>query len=225
MNKKFKSAINQQVAVIGLGRFGTKMTRTLYENGCEVMAIDSSEERTLAVADFATHTVVADASDEATLRRLGIAGFDAVVIAIGENMQASIVCALICKEMQAKFIVAKAQDENHAKILSKIGVDRIVIPDAYSAVRTAASIINPAVYDMLELEEGYDVAKIEALNGWKGRSIKELNVRSKFGVNILTIIKNDNSFVNPVADTVIEEGDKIIIGGLSDAIKAFIYRN
>ena len=223
MNKKFKSAINKQIAVIGLGHFGTEMTRELFENGCEVMAIDIVEERTLAVAEFVTHTVVADASDEATLKRLGIAAFDAVVIAIGKNMQSSIVCALICKELNAKNIIAKAQDNRHAKILQKIGINQIVIPEADSAIRMATTIINPNVYDILELEEGYDVAKIEVLPSWVNKSIKELDIRKKHSINVLTVIRQDNTFVNAIADTVFSEQDKIIIGGLTEDIKKFIY--
>ncbi len=225
MNKKFKSAINKQIAVIGLGRFGTEMTRTLFENGCEVMAIDIAEERTTAVADFSTHTVVADASDEATLKRLDIASFDAVVIAIGGNMQASIVCALVCKELNAKNIMAKAQDNKHAKILQKIGVNQIVIPEADSAIRMATTIINPSVFDILELEEGYDVAKIEVLPSWINKSIKELEIRKKYSINVLTVIRQDNTFVNAIADTVLMENDKIIIGGLTDDIRKFIYKS
>ena len=216
MNRRFKNKTKQQVAVIGLGRFGTEMTRYLYSNGCDVMAVDIAEERTLAVADYAVHTLVADASDESTLKRMGIESFDTVVIAIGE-MQPSIVCALNCLEMKVENIIAKARDEKHAKILEKIGIKNIVIPEADSAIKTAVGILNPNVGDIMELAVGYDVAVINTPHEWKGKTIKELDLRNIHGVNILTVIR-DGQIISPLADTLVKEDDKFIIGGLAAVI-------
>lgn len=221
MNRRFKIKTKQQVAVIGLGRFGTEMTRYLYSNGCDVMAVDIAEERTLAVADYAVHTLVADASDESTLKRMGIESFDTVVIAIGE-MQPSIVCALNCLEMKVGKIIAKASDEKHAKILEKIGIKSIVIPEADSAIKTACGILNPNVGDIMELAVGYDVAVINTPHKWKGKMIKELDLRNIHGVNILAVIR-DGQIISPLADTLVKEGDKFIIGGLAEDVKKFIY--
>lgn len=221
MNRRFKIKTKQQVAVIGLGRFGTEMTRYLYSNGCDVMAVDIAEERTLAVADYAVHTLVADASDESTLKRMGIESFDTVVIAIGE-MQPSIVCALNCLEMKVNKIIAKANDEKHAKILEKIGIKSIVIPEADSAIKTACGILNPNVGDIMELAVGYDVAVINTPHKWKGKMIKELDLRNIHGVNILAVIR-DGQIISPLADTLVKEGDKFIIGGLAEDVKKFIY--
>ena len=221
MNRRFKNKTKQQVAVIGLGRFGTEMTRYLYSNGCDVMAVDIAEERTLAVADYAVHTLVADASDESTLKRMGIESFDTVVIAIGE-MQPSIVCALNCREMKVENIIAKARDEKHAKILEKIGIKNIVIPEADSAIKTAVGILNPNVGDIMELAVGYDVAVINTPHEWKGKTIKELDLRNIHGVNILTVIR-DGQIISPLADTLVKEDDKFIIGGLAEDVKKFIY--
>ena len=221
MNRRFKNKTKQQVAVIGLGRFGTEMTRYLYSNGCDVMAVDIAEERTLAVADYAVHTLVADASDESTLKRMGIESFDTVVIAIGE-MQPSIVCALHCLEMKVENIIAKARDEKHAKILEKIGIKNIVIPEADSAIKTAVGILNPNVGDIMELAVGYDVAVINTPHEWKGKTIKELDLRNIHGVNILTVIR-DGQIISPLADTLVKEDDKFIIGGLAEDVKKFIY--
>lgn len=221
MNRRFKNKTKQQVAVIGLGRFGTEMTRYLYFNGCDVMAVDIAEERTLAVADYAVHTLVADASDESTLKRMGIESFDTVVIAIGE-MQPSIVCALNCLEMKVENIIAKARDEKHAKILEKIGIKNIVIPEADSAIKTAVGILNPNVGDIMELAVGYDVAVINTPHEWKGKTIKELDLRNIHGVNILTVIR-DGQIISPLADTLVKEDDKFIIGGLAEDVKKFIY--
>ena len=221
MNRRFKNKTKQQVAVIGLGRFGTEMTRYLYSNGCDVMAVDIAEERTLAVADYAVHTLVADASDESTLKRMGIESFDTVVIAIGE-MQPSIVCALNCLEMKVENIIAKARDEKHAKILEKIGIKNIVIPEADSAIKTAVGILNPNVGDIMELAVGYDVAVINTPHEWKGKPIKDLDLPNIHGVNILTVIR-DGQIISPLADTLVKEDDKFIIGGLAEDVKKFIY--
>ena len=116
-----KNKKKNQFAVLGLGRFGSEIAKSLYANGCEVLAVDASEELTAAVVGYTTHTAVCDVTDEATLRQLEIASFDTVVVSIGDNLQASIMCAFLCKELGCPHIVAKARDEKHAKILEKIG--------------------------------------------------------------------------------------------------------
>ena len=225
MLKKIKGAAPRQFAVLGLGRFGVEMVKALSAIGCEVLAVDVSEERTAEVADIATYTVAADSSEENTLKTLGIAAFDVVIIAIGENMQASIITAMTCKEMGVKTIVAKAFNAKHAKVLEKIGVDRIIVPERDSAVRTATLINNPKVNDIIELNAGYCIAEIEIPQDWKDKTLVELNVRAKHSINVLMVTNGDDEDpISPDISTVFRDGQWVLIGGLTADVKKFINR-
>lgn len=225
MLRKIKGVAPKQFAVLGLGRFGTEMVKALSAIGCEVLAVDVSEEKTAEVADIATYTVAADASEETTLKTLGITGFDVVVIAIGDNMQASIITAMTCKEMGVKKIVAKANNAKHAKVLEKIGVDSIIVPERDSAVRTATLLNNPQVDDIIELHAGYCIAEIELPSSWKNKTLAELNVRAKHKINVLVVTTSEDADpIAPESTTVFEEGQRILIGGLTADVKKFINR-
>lgn len=222
MIKKIKSKDNKQYAVIGLGRFGTEMVKALHNNDCEVLAVDMSEDRTQEVSEFATHVVVADASEEATLRAIGIQNFDVVIIAIGHNMQASIITALCCKEMGVKYIVAKANSVNHAKVLEKIGIDKIVVPETDSAIKTARLLNYPKVNDIIELAEGYSIAEILIPESWEGKSLGELKIRNKYDINVLMVLYAEENAENPTAATVLRKNAKLVIGGLVEDVQNFI---
>ena len=204
----------KQVAVLGLGRFGTELTKSLASYGCEVLAVDESEEKTMAVAEYATHTASTNISEENNLRTLGIPDFDAVVIAIGDNIQASIIAALNCKEMGVNYIVAKAQNEKHAKVLEKIGVDYVVIPEADTARKTARILTHPKINDLIEIAGGYSIAEIGVPSSWANKALKDLNIRYKYSVNVLILIHPDGKAdANPSGDTVLPPDVKIIVGG------------
>ena len=204
----------KQVAVLGLGRFGTELTKSLASYGCEVLAVDESEEKTMAVAEYATHTASTNISEENNLRTLGIPDFDAVVIAIGDNIQASIIAALNCKEMGVNYIVAKAQNEKHAKVLEKIGVDYVVIPEADTARKTARILTHPKINDLIEIAGGYSIAQIDVPAHWASKPLKELKIRNKYSVNVLILIHPDGKVdANPLGDTVLPPYGKLIVGG------------
>lgn len=222
MIKKIKSKDNKQYAVIGLGRFGTEMVKALRANNCEVLAVDMSEDRTQEVAEIATHIIVADASEEATLRSIGIDSFDVVIIAIGHNIQASIITALCCKELGVKYIVAKAFNQKHAKVLEKIEVNKIVIPEADSALKTARLLCYPRVNDIIQLAEGYSIAEILIPESWEEKSLSELKIRNKYGINVLMVIYSEDRSENPTAATVLHKDARLVIGGLTEAVQKFI---
>lgn len=224
MLRKIKGVAPKQFAVLGLGRFGIEMVKALSAIGCEVLAVDISEEKTAEVAEIATYTVAADASEENTLKTLGITAFDVVIIAIGENMQASIITAMTCKEMGVKKIVAKANNAKHAKVLEKIGVDSIIVPERDSAVRTATLLNNPQVDDIIELHAGYCIAEIEIPPTWKNKALSELNVRAKYKINILIVSSGEEELISPDSSTVFQEGQRVLIGGLTADVKKFINR-
>lgn len=204
----------KQVAVLGLGRFGTEVTKALYSYGCEVLAVDENEEKTYEVADFATHTVTTNVAEESNLKSIGITDFDAVIISIGDNIQASIITALICKEMGVNYIVAKAQNSKHAKVLKKIGVDYVVIPEADTAIKTARLLTHPKINDLIELAGGYSLAEIAVPKDWIGKALIDLDIRNRYAVNVLIVISKDGQVnANPYGATVLSEGSKLIVGG------------
>lgn len=213
--------VKKQYAVLGLGRFGIEIATSLSELGCEVLAVDKIEELANSMIGIATHTATADVSDEIVLKSLDIDSFDAVIIAIGDNIQASIVCALICKELGAKYIFAKAKNNKHAKILEKIGVDKIVIPEADSAERSAKRLFNPNINDIFEMEDGYSIAQINLPNSWIDRDVVALDTRNTYSVNVLFVIGKQGVVV-PSFDTKFRKGEKVVIGGLTDDMDNFL---
>lgn len=211
----------KQVAVLGLGRFGTEVTKALVNYGCEVLAVDEKEEKTYEVADFATHTVTTNVAEESNLKMIGITDFDAVIIAIGDNIQASIITALICKDMGVNYIVAKAQNNNHAKVLQKIGVDYVIIPEADTALKTARLLTHPKINDIIEIARGYSIAEIAVSKEWAGKPLNDLDIRNKYAVNVLVVIDaKGNVNANPYGATVLASGDKLIVGGDLEDISA-----
>lgn len=225
MDNNLPKSNMKQVAVLGLGRFGTEVTKALYSYGCEVLAVDESEEKTYEVADFATHTVATNVAEESNLKSIGITDFDAVIIAIGDNIQASIITALTCKEMGVNYIVAKAQNDKHAKVLKKIGVDYVVIPEADTAVKTARILTHPKINDLIEIAANYSLAEIDVPKEWIGRPLIDLDIRNRYAVNVLVVIgKNGDVNANPYGATVLGEGCKLIVGGNMDDIGALSSR-
>lgn len=210
---KIKKNKNMQYVVFGLGRFGTEIVRNLTNADCEVLAVDIKEDRVNAVINMATHAVVADITDENVLKDLGIESFDVAVIAVGTNVQSSILCAMSCKELGVKKVVAKANSARHAAILEKLGVDKIIIPEADSAQRMVALLLNPELNDITELAGGYSIAELSVPEEWIGKKLVDIDVRKKYNVNVLLILNENATFV-PHAETLFAAGDRLIIGAI-----------
>lgn len=207
----------KQFVVIGLGRFGSSIARTLYSLGNDVMAIDSDEEVIQNIADSVTHAVQADSTDEHSLKALGISNFDVAVVTIGSNVQASVMTALLVKELGVKNILAKANNELHAKVLKKIGVDRVIFPERDMGVRVAHNLVATNILDYIELSPDYSIAEIVSPKEWEGKSLKELNMRAKYGINVMAVKRNNEVNISPVAEDIIHEGDIIVaIGGTEE---------
>ncbi|MBN6186645.1 TrkA family potassium uptake protein [Aneurinibacillus sp. BA2021] len=211
----------QSYAVIGMGRFGASVAQALYNMGYDVMVMDEDGERIQEHINIATHAVQADSTDEQALKEVGIRNFDVVVVAIGADIQASILTTLILKEMGVKMIVAKAQNERHGQVLYKVGADRVVFPERDMGLRVAHNLISPNVLDFVELAEEYSIAEVAASDAMDGKSLIELDVRARFGVNVMAI-KSGNSFnIAPNATDTIHEGDVLIVIGHNDDLKKF----
>ncbi|WZL72023.1 TrkA family potassium uptake protein [Clostridiaceae bacterium 35-E11] len=205
----------KQVLVIGAGRFGASITRNLYKMGHDVMVVDESEEVINTLSEFSTHAIKGNASDERTIKAIGVSNFDVCVIAMGSDIQASILIGIMLKEAGAKYVVAKAQSELHAKVLFKIGVDKVVFPERDMGARIAQSIVSTNIMDYIELSADYSIAEITAFDEWIGKSLTELNMRPKYGINVMAIRKGDKITVSPTASAVIEENNILIVMGLN----------
>lgn len=207
----------KQFVVIGLGRFGASIAKTLYSLGNDVMAIDPDEEIIQEIADSVTHAVQADGTDEHSLRALGIGNFDVAVVTIGSNVQASIMTALLVKDLGVKNILAKAHSELHAKVLKKIGVDRVIFPERDMGVRVAHNLVATNILDYIELSPDYSIAEIVSATEWEGKSLQELNMRTKYGINVMALKRNNEVNISPMAEDIIHAGDIIVaIGGTEE---------
>lgn len=209
----------KQYVVVGCGRFGSSVAKTLYKMGHDVLAIDSNEETIQNISDEVTHAVQADATDENVLKSLGIRNFDVAIITIGSDIQSSIMSTLIIKEQGVKYVVAKANNEIHAKLLLKIGADRVVFPERDMGMRVAHNLVSSHILDYIELAPDYSIMEVIALDEWVGKTLLEINIRSKHGVNVMAI-KHEYEFnVSPIAMDRIEHGDVLVIMGHNNDLK------
>ena len=213
--------MKKEFAVIGLGRFGGSICRTLAEQGIEVMAIDINEDRVNDYSMIASHAVVGDSTDEKVLKELGIRNFDHVVVAIGDNIQASILTTIILKEHGVQNITVKAQNDYHEKVLVKIGADHVVHPERDMGKRIANNMISNSVLDYLELSDEHSIVEIVASEKIDGHSILNLDIRAKYGINIVAIKRKNEIIVSPQANEIINEKDILIVIGAYVDINRF----
>ncbi|GMK47841.1 potassium channel family protein [Paenibacillus glycanilyticus] len=203
----------KQFAVIGMGRFGSSIANSLTEMGFEVLAIDSSEDKIQDAINKVTHAVSADSTDEEALRSLGIRNFDVVVVAIGEDIQASILTTLILKDLGVKMIVVKAQNELHGKVLTKIGADKVVYPERDMGMRVAHHLISPNILEYIEISEDHSIIDLRAPEAMIGKSLKQLDIRAKFKCNVMAIKTNGQMNIAPYPDDLIRPEDVLVIVG------------
>ena len=206
--------------IIGLGRFGSSVARQLCRLGAEVLAIDIRSDLVQQIAPDVTHAVVGDAQDKEVLRALGAGHFDCALIAIGDDLAASVLTTMNLKELNVPYIVCKAHDETHRRVLEKLGVDRVVIPEQEHGARLARSLHSHNVLDYIELSEAYGILEIPAPKSWVGKTLKELNVRAKLGVNIIAVESDGKTNVSPAADYCIQAGDMMVVLGENYALEA-----
>lgn len=206
--------------VIGLGKFGAQAAKRLCELGCEVLAIDRKPELVQPMSNLVTQAVVGDARDKEVLRALDAKDFECAIVAIGDNLADSVLATMNLKELDVPYIVCKASDETHRQVLLKLGADRVVIPEHEQADRLAKNLSSPNVLEYIELSEEYGIVEIPAPKGWQGKSLKEVNVRAKLGVNIIAIETGGNINVSPSADYKITSEDIMVVLGDTAALDA-----
>lgn len=212
--------MRKQYVVIGAGRFGSSVAVKLNDLGEEIMVIDRNDENIHALADRVTHAVQADATDENALKALGVRNFDVAIVAIGSDIQSSILVTLMLKELGIPHIIAKAQSEHHAKVLYKIGADRVVLPERDMGIRIANSLVSTSFVDFMELAPNYSIAELKPKDKWLNKSLNELSLRVKHGVSLMAIKRNNDIIITVDPDTLILPEDVLVfIGHNDDLIK------
>ena len=205
--------------VFGLGRFGSSLARSLCEQGQQVMAIDSNEENVQDIAPYVTEAVQLDATDEVALATLDVSSFDGAAVSIGQNVRDSVLICVLLKEMGIPYLIAKANDELHAKVLRKIGVDRVVFPERDMGERVARSMITSGVVDLMQLGDDFQIVEIRTPAKWAGNTLIGLNIRRKYGISILAVHRGSGYLVSPSADLQLEADDTLLVLGKEDDIE------
>ncbi len=210
-----------QFVIVGLGRFGSSLAKELIELGHEVLGIDKDEEAVQEMSSKLTFAVSADCTDEETLRSLGVRNFDCGVVAIGDDIQASILTTILLKDLGVKKVVAKAMSELHGRVLEKIGVDRVVYPERDMGIRVAHQLVSPNLLDYIELSKDYTIAELAVPHCLNGKSLHDINPRARFGCSIVAINKPGGIIIAPTAADVLSERDVMVIIGTNDQIEDF----
>lgn len=211
----------QQFVVIGLGRFGSSLALELMKMGYEVLGIDHQEERVEEMSDHLTHAVMADATDEGIMRSLGVRNFDCGIVAIGDNMERSILTAILLKELGVKQVVAKAISILHGRALSRLGVDRVIFPERDMGIRVAHQLVTPHLLDYIELSKEYKIVELTVPACMDGRSLSDLNTRAKYGCSIVALNRENGIIVAPTAHDCLSQGDVMVLIGSNEGIDRF----
>jgi trk system potassium uptake protein len=211
----------KRVVVIGLGIFGFHIAKELYENGMEVIAIDKSKEVIQKIKDFSSKAVVADAREKEVLESIGIQEEDIVIVSFGEDLSSSTLLTLHLKELNVKRIIVKAPNEDHKRILQKVGATEVIIPEREMAGKVAKSLISPNVIDYIPVSEDYNISEIAPPASFIGKSIAELNLRNRYHIEVIAIrdVLSDRITLVPQASFVIKDSDILVVIGKEPDIK------
>ena len=211
----------KRFAVIGLGNFGFHASKALYEDGNEIVAIDSDKGRVHAIDPYSTEAIVLDATDKEALKALGLENMDGVIVSTGTKISTSILICLHLQEMGVKKILAKALDEDHGKILRRVGATEIIHPERDMAIRVSRGLSRPNVLDFVPLGEDYDLVQVGPPREFIGKNLKDLNLRAKYKVHIIAIkeLVPENFVLVPPANFVIKDSDVLIMLGKTEDIK------
>ncbi|QJD84128.1 potassium channel family protein [Cohnella herbarum] len=210
-----------QFVIIGLGRFGSSLGAELIKLGYEVLGVDRDEEKVQELSNILTHAVVADATEEEVLRSIGARNFDCGVVAIGDDIQASILATILLKDLGVKKVVAKAVSDLHGRVLERVGVDRIIYPERDMGVRVAHQLVSPNLLDYIELSKQYTIAELAVPECLSGKSLDDVNPRGRFGCSIVAINKPKGIIIAPVAKDTLSKDDVMVVIGTNDQIEQF----
>ena len=208
----------RQFLVIGAGRFGAAVATTLYRLGHEVVAVDRNEEAVEAIMNRVTHAAIVDATDEEALRKLGCANFDAVVVAIGTNLEANILATVAAKSVGAKHVISKAASTLAARVLQKVGADVVIMPEHDMGVRVAKQLATPSIIDAFNLGADHGVIEIDVPAKLAG-TLERLRLRNRFGVQVIAVNRGGKVEISPSGEFALEVGDKVVLIGSNTAVE------
>lgn len=206
-----RMSTNKSYAVFGLGRYGRAVAKELEENGEEVLAVDIDEDIVNDTITEIPYCKCADITDAEVIKQLGIANVDVVIIAMATNLEASVMATMLCKEIGVKTVIVKCASEMNCKILSKVGADRTVFPENESGIRLAKSLLSFGFVDIIELSKDVSMVEIEVKQEWEGKNLLELDLRKRYSVNIVAIIRDEEVCVTIDPEKPLEKSMKLIV--------------
>lgn len=202
----------KQILVVGAGRFGSSIARNLNKMGHEVMVVDHNEDIISALSEESIYSMQGDATSESTIKAIGVSNFDTCVIAISD-IQTSILIGILLKEAGAQRIVAKAQSDLHAKVLYRIGIDKVVFPERDMGMKVAQSLVSKNIMDYIELSANTSIVEIIAIDEWVGKTLVDLDMRAQYGLNVIAIKNGEDINISPLADVKIKKNDILFVLG------------
>jgi len=216
--------MKKQVIVIGLGRFGTSVARTLFGIGHDVLALDIDEKKVQSAVNYLTNAVQADATDEEALRGLGIANFDTAIVAMGSAVQSSVMATLLLKKLRVPYVISRAQNELHGSILEKIGADRVIYPEQEMGARLAHGLTLANVLRYIELTANYGVSKVTTPEFFVGKTLSDLGLGrgGKWGIGVLLIQREKEIISTPSSSEIVRKGDVMILAGQDDQLEQLL---
>jgi len=216
--------MKKQVAVIGMGRFGTSVANTLCAMGHDILALDRSESKVQSVAQQVTHTVQADATNETVLTELGLSNFEVAIVAIGTDIKSSVLSTILLKKIGIPYVIARANDDLHGSILEKIGADAVTYPEREMGIRIAQGVTLLTVSDYMSISEGYGIARLTAPDYLVGEKLSDLGFgyKGKWETAVLLIQRGDEVIVTPTPGTKIESGDMLVLAGNNDKLEKLL---
>ncbi|RRD94964.1 TrkA family potassium uptake protein [Clostridiales bacterium COT073_COT-073] len=217
-NQKFTGE-KKEFVVFGLGRFGRSVAYSLAAEGYDVLAVDIDPDLVQDASEIVAHAVIADITDMEALEELGLGNFDVAIVAMSNNLQASILATILAKEKGVPYIIANAKDAIHEKVLLKVGADKVIFPEKEIGEKIANNLINKTFMDFIELSTDFCIAEVEVLNSWVGQSLRKLNLREKHKLNAIGIKHNGETSIMLDPDALLKEGEILILIGTYDSFK------
>ncbi len=208
-------------AVIGLGRFGLSLASKLFEAGQEVLGVDLNEERVDDAHPYVTHALIADSTDAEALKSIGIRNIDTVIVAIGNDIQASILTVLLVKELGVRKVIAKAVNKLHGQVLYKVGADWVIHPERDMGIRVAHQLLSPNVLNFIELSKDYSVEEIKIPDNMAKKSLREIDLRARFNLSVIAIRRNHDINISPSPDETLDKGDVLVVIGKNKDLERF----
>jgi trk system potassium uptake protein TrkA len=213
--------MSEQFVIIGCGRFGSAVAQELTKLGREVMIVDVDSDVVQNMSNIVTYAVQADVTDANTVKSLGIGNFDTAIVTMGANIQGSMLATLLVKETGIKKVISKAQSKVHSQILYKIGADRVIFPEREMGIRLAKNLVSKNVLEFIELSEDYSVIELKVTEDWIGKTLEELDMRKKYGVNVVAIKNLDDVNISVLGSYEIHENDRLVVIGQNENLNQF----